>query len=199
MILPVLRFLAEQLNQYIIQVRTENNDIEHPVILQNIARLEGDELKNANNLLLSMVNLSEETTMKNNPGYIKRHENEVEYKNPPVDLNLYLLFTACMGNYENALVYLSYVITFFQGKNIFTRQNSSTVIEGLPDDFYIILDMYPLTFELSNYLWSTLGGKQHPFVCYKLRIIRMERESTIESRGIITEVKITGDPGKSVG
>ena len=198
MILPVLRFLAEQLNLYISQVQPVNDELVNPVILQNIARLEGDDLRNANNLMLTLVNLSEETTMKNNPGYIKRRENEVEYKNPPVDLNLYLLFTACMGNYENALVYLSYVITFFQGKNIFTRQNSSTVIEGLPDDFHIILDMYPLTLELSNYLWSTLGGKQHPFVCYKLRIIRMERESTIESRGIITEVKITGDPAKSV-
>ena len=60
----------------------------------------------------------------------------------------------------------------------------------MPDEFHIIMDMYPLSFELSNYLWSTLGGKQHPFVCYKVRILKLERESTREVRGVIREIKI---------
>ena len=44
--------------------------------------------------------------------------NEAHYDNPPVNLNLYLLFSVCMPNYEHALIYLSHVIGFFQGKEI---------------------------------------------------------------------------------
>ena len=49
------------------------------------------------------------------------------------------------------------------------------------NDFHIILDMHSLTFEQANYLWSTLGGKQHPFVCYKVRLIRLQREAVREN------------------
>jgi hypothetical protein len=100
------------------------------------------------------------------------------------------MITSFMTNYENALIYLSHAITFFQGKYIFSLKNSSTEVEGLPDDFYIMLDLYTLGFEQMNYVWSTLGGKQHPFVCYKVRLLRMERESTQEVRGVIKEIKI---------
>jgi hypothetical protein len=63
-------------------------------------------------------------------------------------------------------------------------------VEGLPDRFRIILDLYSLSFEQINYLWSTLGGKQHPFVCYKLRMVEVERESTTATRGVIRQVRI---------
>jgi hypothetical protein len=95
-----------------------------------------------------------------------------------------------MTKYENALIYLSHAITFFQGKYTFTLKNSTTQVEGLPDDFRIILDLYTLSFEQINYLWSTLGGKQHPFVCYKVRLLQIEKESTTETRGVIKQVNI---------
>jgi hypothetical protein len=65
-------------------------------------------------------------------------------------------------------------------------------VEGLPDDFHIILDLYNLGFEQLNYVWSTFGGKQHPFVCFKVRLVKMERESTREIHGVIKEVMIDG-------
>jgi len=101
-----------------------------------------------------------------------------------------------MTNYENALIYLSHAITFFQGKYSFNLKNSVSQVDGLPDDFRIILDLYTLSFEQLNYLWSTLGGKQHPFVCYKVRLLQIERASTTETRGIIKQVRIE-DPGNS--
>lgn len=191
MIYPVLKFLAEQLNLYIDQVKKTSDGIASPVsILQNIARLDDEALKTTENLLISLVNFAEESTMKNNPSHSVFRNEMVEYKNPPVNLNLFILITACMTKYENALIYLSHAITFFQGKYTFTLKNSTTQVEGLPDDFRIILDLYTLSFEQINYLWSTLGGKQHPFVCYKVRLIQIEKESTTETRGVIKQVKI---------
>ncbi len=191
MIYPVLKFLAEQINLYIDQVKKTGDGIVAPVsILQNIARMDDAELKKTDNILISLVNFAEEATMKNNLSHTISKNDMVEYKNPPVNLNLFILFTACMNNYENALIYLTHVITFFQGKYTFSLKNSVTQIDGLPDDFRIILDLYTLSFEQINYLWSTLGGKQHPFVCYKVRLMQIERDSTIETRGIIKQVRI---------
>lgn len=191
MIYQALKFLAGQLNSYF-------NGLDKPgglaavptAILQNISRLDEQDLKKANNILLTLVNLSEEATMKNDPGTYIVNSNETHYDNPPISLNLYLLFSVCMSNYEHAIIYLSHTISFFQGKYSFTRQDSIVTIEGLPDDFHIILDIQTLTFEQANYLWSTLGGKQHPFVCYKVRLLQMRRASTRETRGVIREIRI---------
>lgn len=195
MIHPVLKFLAEQLNNYIDEVKKPGDSIEAPfVILQNISRLDEDALKNTNKVLLSLLNISEEASMKNNPEYVRVKNDQVSYGNPPLNLNLFLMVTSFMTNYENALIYLSYALNFFQGKYIFNKQNSPTEVEGLPDDFHIILDLYSLSFEQLNYVWSTLGGKQHPFICYKIRLVKMERESTREIRGVIKEIKVDDKP-----
>jgi hypothetical protein len=191
MIHPVLKFLGEQLNDYVDQVKKPGDGIEAPyVILQNISRLDEDALKTTNKILVSLLNIAEESTLKNNPDHIMMKNDSVAYGNPPLNLNLFIMVTSFMTNYENALIYLSYAITFFQGKYSFTLKNSTTEVEGLPDDFHIILDIYTLGFEQLNYVWSTLGGKQHPFICYKVRLLKMERESTQEVRGIIKEIQI---------
>lgn len=193
MIHPVLKFLAEQLNSYIEEVKKPGDSIEAPfVILQNISRLDEDLLKTTNKILISLVNISEETSMKNNPDYTLIRNDLVTYKNPPINLNLFVMITSFMTNYENALIYLSYALTFFQGKYSFTLKDSTTEVEGLPDDFHIILDLFNLGFEQLNYVWSTFGGKQHPFVCFKIRLLKMERESTREINGVISEVLIEG-------
>lgn len=193
MIHPVLKFLAEQLNTYIEEVKKPGDILEAPyVILQNISRLDEDAVKTTNKVLISLVNISEESTMKNNPDYAVVKKNLVNYSNPPLNLNLFIMITSFMTNYENALIYLSHAITFFQGKYSFTLKDSTTEVEGLPDDFHVILDLYNLGFEQLNYVWSTFGGKQHPFVCFKVRFLKMERESTKEIHGVITEVMIDG-------
>jgi len=191
MIHKTLKFIAEQLNTYIEQFKKPSDGIESPfVILQNISRLDEESRKTTNKLLLTLVNIAEEATMKNNPANMIVRNEITEYNNPPVNLNLYLLFSVCMVNYEHAVIYLSHTINFFQGKNVFTRQNSITTVEGLPDEFQIILELYSLSFEQENYLWSTLGGKQHPFALCKARMIRMQRKSTVETRGVIKQIKI---------
>jgi hypothetical protein len=192
MIHPVLKFLAEQLNNHIEEVK-KPDVVEAPyVLLQNISRLDEETLKSTNKILISLVNISEETSMKNNPDYATIRNNLVTYQNPPINLNLYIMVTSFMTNYENALIYLSYALTFFQGKYSFTLKDSITEVEGLPDDFHIILDLFNLGFEQLNYVWSTFGGKQHPFVCYKVRLVQMERDSTREINGVISEIMIDG-------
>ncbi len=191
MIYHALKFLAGQLGSYFKGLEKPGGIAAVPtVILQNVSRQSESDVRSTNDVLLTLVNLSEEATMKNFPGTFVVNSNEAHYDNPPVNINLYLLFTVCIDNYEQALIYLSHTISFFQGKYSFTRQNSVTTVDGLPDDFHIILDLYSLTFEQVNYLWSTLGGKQQPFVCYKVRLLSISRESTRETRGVIKQIRI---------
>ncbi len=185
-----LLFLEEQLNEYFAALNAADSNIFiKPALVENIAGLEEEKMKNADNVFITLVNISEEATLKNTPNYQKDNFTTV-YKNPPIYLNLFVLITACMKKYDLALLHLSAVLRFFQAKNIFNQKNSkSTVIDNL-DDFHIIVDLFSPTFEQVNYLWSTLGGKQHPFALYKLRLVIMEKEATVETRGVIKEIKL---------
>ena len=188
-----LTFLEEQLNAHfkILSV-TNSNIVDDAAKIENIARLEDTDIKNAKNVYITLVNISEDSTLKNTPHYQKENFITV-YKNPPVFLNLFILFSACFTSYEHSLMHLSAVIRFFQAKNIFNKKNSSSTIIDELDEFNIILDLYSPTFEQSNYLWSTLGGKQHPFALYKLRLVVLEKESTTETRGVIKEIRLNED------
>jgi hypothetical protein len=191
MIYPILKFLTEQLNTYIDQVKKPGDNFDSPVaILQNISQLDEAALKTTNKIMISLVNISEETAMKNNPDYMTLKNETVMYGNPPLKLNLYIIIAPVMVSYENELIYLTHVMNFFQGKNTFNRKNSVSEVDGLTDDFHLILDICSLGFEQLNYIWSTLGGKQHPFACYKVRTLMVERDSLRETRGIIREVRI---------
>ena len=195
MLFQSLEFLKEQLNLYLDSFPTDDApNVQRPIAkLENIAGLDEVALKDIDNVLLTLVNISEEATLKNTPPYVKAYPNTI-YNNPPIFLNLFVLFTACLKKYDHALVLLSRIVQFFQGKNTFNNKNSTTQVKDL-ENFTMIMDLYSLTFEQSNYLWSTLGGKQHPFALYKLRLVQMERESTEEIRGIIKEITVNENTG----
>lgn len=192
MLYESLLFLEGQLNKYFGKLHEENESIgSAPAKLENIAALKESDLESADNIFITLVNISEETTLKNIPHY--RRENAVMvYENPPVYLNLYVLFSACInGAYDKALMHLSYLIKFFQSKNTFTHKNSATTAFDEAVEFKLIMDLYSPTFEQSNYLWSTLGGKQYPSALYKLRLVEVQKDSVTEKRGIITEISLT--------
>jgi len=190
MLFKSIDFLKEQLNLYLDSFPLNDPpNVQRPIAkLENIGGLDEAAIKDTDSILLTLVNISEETALKNIPHYVKAYPNTI-YNNPPVYLNLFVLFTACLKKYDHALVLLSRVIRFFQGKNTFNNKNSTTQVKDF-DNFNIIMDLYSLSFEQTNYLWSTLGGKQHPFVLYKLRLVELERESTEETRGIIKEITL---------
>ncbi len=169
------------------------------VVLDNIAMLESASAGPGNSpgslsgkVILTLVGLHEEKTLKNLPHYKKENQQTV-YKNPPVHLNLYLLIVANSETYESSLRYLSHIIRFFQGKNTFTHKNTgppATSAEENSKAFKLVLDLYSPSFEEANYVWSTLGGKQLPAAFYKIRITELEREQIQSTGGLITEIEI---------
>ena len=75
-------------------------------------------------VLLSVVNIQEERTLKNGPTYVRDDAAlRVRYENPPTFLNLAVLVTATHTDYIDALRALSRALLFFQFRNVFTQEN----------------------------------------------------------------------------
>lgn len=185
MINNALELLRSELDTYV-KGLPGNTDPKY-VTLGNVALMDAensDALRNT--LLITLVNVEEESTLKNVKIVQKQANGSVRFENPPVHLNLYVLICANFpDNYDNALIRLSQAIRFFQGKRVFNLQNAvSTSLKNKaadPDEperleiqeMEILLDLYTMTFEQINHLWGSLGGKQIPFVMYKARLVKI--------------------------
>jgi hypothetical protein len=195
MVINAIALLLRQLNQYILQADGSGAGAPNPATLGNISQLDRSEIATEleNRLVLSLVNLEEETALKNGRTFAKNNSTEVAYKNTPIHLNLFLLFTANYRNYETALKRLTQVLTFFQGKQTFTLSNSpgSTMASSPITEFSLVMDLLSLSFEEVNHLWGSLGGKQSPFVAYRGRLVTISDERVLEGGGRIQEIGLT--------
>jgi hypothetical protein len=149
-------------------------------------------------IVITLVNIEEESTLKNQTA-VKRPflNNTAVYENPPVFLNLYVLFTSNFKAYTLALKRLSYVIQFLQRKNSFSSSTSvaaNNVSVFDPKnliDLKFTLELYTLTFEQINHLWGSLGGRQIPFVMYKLRLVGITDKTPVREVPLIEEIDTT--------
>ena len=192
MIFETLRTIRDALQAYIQEAATQSGTPLVSVVLDNVGLaqdLGGSDTNLNNQIVMSLVNIQEETSLKNIPHY--RQENgRTVYKNPPVSLNLFLLISVLHSeSYETALRRLSHVIEYFQTQKEFSF--SATPNAGdIAREVKVYPDLYSLTFEQLNHLWGALGGKQVPFVLYKVRVIAVEAERIQGEGPPITELAV---------
>jgi hypothetical protein len=193
MIFEVLKLIETELEKYILDVAGQD-DTQDIVVLNNIVM--AAELGGLNNqlngkVIMTLVNIQEESTLKNTANY--RFENgRTVYQNPPTFLNLFILFTVLHNDYEQALRLLSPVIEFFQWRKTFSPSITPGTLENLEGikDFEVAMDLYSLTFEQLNHLWGSLGGKQVPFALYRARLVAIEAEKRQAEGSVITEIYV---------
>lgn len=178
MIFDALKLIQVALQNYIYEVEQPLDLNQEIVVLDNIAMAEelGGSRSDLNeHIIMSLVNIQEETTLKNSPHYRLENGHTV-YQNPPVCLNLFVLFSVLHSEqYDTALKRLARVVEFFQWKKEF----SFTTTPGpntISKDVRILPDLYTLTFDQLNQLWGTLGGKQVPFVMYRTRLVALDAQ-----------------------
>jgi uncharacterized protein DUF4255 len=194
MMVEVVAMLLKQLNDYISQVE---NSAGAPLeaVSGNIAQLDRPEIATDldNHIVLTLVNLEEERALKNGQTAFTLSTGDVVYRNRPVHLNLFLLFTANYRNYGTALRRLSQVLTFFQGKQKFTFANSP--IPNVPQsgiaDFSLVMDLLSLSFEEVNHLWGFLGTKESPFAIYRGRLVVIADQRVLEGGAPIQDITVT--------
>lgn len=183
MLFETCQILVNELNSYF---------SDNPVSMGNVANYvqEGNGNNTSGTILLTLLNLKEITSLKNIPNHSIQNQ-KVKYKNPKINLDIYLLCTVTQNAYDQALKKLGKVIEFFQGKNMFNQDNTPFEREGdLSDvgDFYFTVDLFTPTFEQLNYIWGTLGGKQYPAVIYKVSVLQIDRQSITAEGTIITSI-----------
>lgn len=179
MIDNVLKFTAGEVNKYVIRKIDPALDpsITKWVELGNVTTVINGE-EDAGDLkgkaILTLVNIEEDKVSKL-PNNISRKNDLIEYRNPKMFLNLYCLFSVSNKDYEKGLEQLSYIIQFFQNKNVITQKDNPSANPALDAGVdKIIFDLVTLSFEQLNHLWGILGAKYLPSVLYKMRLIAIE-------------------------
>jgi hypothetical protein len=192
MIYEALQIISEQLDNYL-----TSEGLSNLVKLENIALIEttaenSDKL--TGKVILTMINLDEEKTLKNQPNYKVINKQNTEYKNPPIYLNLYLLISANCNTYVNSLRSISKTIEFFQGKSTFTSENTSYTTKedfDVLNSFKLIVNLYTPTFEELNHIWGTLGGRQLPSVVYQIQLVEIDKKELTATGPVILEITDT--------
>lgn len=193
MLVEAIALLLKQLNDHISQV-DGSAGAPSQAVLGNVALLDRPEVATEldNHIVLTLVNVEEERALKNGPVTTPTGAGEVGYRNRPIHLNLFLLFTANYRNYETALKRLTQVLTFFQGKQRFTAANSpgSPLPQSGIVEFSLVMDLLSLTFEQVNHLWGFLGAKQSPSTIYRGRLVAVFDQRVLETGGRIQDIDI---------
>jgi hypothetical protein len=159
-----------------------------PAELGNIGEiLAGNTHGDDANIVISLINIEENRISRDPQNYI-RSGLDIKLKNPAVHLYLTLLFTSVRheGGYGKALEIVQNTIGFFQKKYVFDHVNTSTLDPGIEK---LILEMISLNLEQLHQLWSMLGGRYHPSVAYRMKMVTID--SITETDGsLVKEIQI---------
>ncbi|MEP2935301.1 MAG: DUF4255 domain-containing protein [Gilvibacter sp.] len=194
MIYQALEIIKDQASNYLeAQLQTAGL-----VVLENIAKLDEPGFNTiTDKVVLTLINMEEEVTLKNQPTSYIRND-ETHYKNQPIHLNLYVLFSVNRTGYDNSLNALSTVIEFFQSKKIFTNANTvlNPAIPALAEvtEFKLTVDLYTPTFEQQNYIWGTLGGKSIPNAMFKVTLVKIDSSRLLQKGTQISSAESTALP-----
>ncbi|HEV8283028.1 MAG TPA: DUF4255 domain-containing protein [Chitinophagaceae bacterium] len=199
MIFQAMELVRQNLNAFIASVIPLTNP--EPVVLGNIAFATPDNpataVDESAQIYMSLVNVEEELTFKNLSAVRQSEIRPLAYVNPPMHINLFLLFSANHRDYNMAMQHLGLVLFFFQGNRTFSIARTPVAATGVfaapgepENNIKLTLDLMSLTFEQVNHLWGSLGGKQQPFLLFKARQVEIDAARMMETGEPITEIHI---------
>ncbi len=193
MIDKALDFVCKQVNAYLL-TKLDPPPSGDAIILSNISQLSetqpnsGGENTDPQNAFVSVVNIEEDRISKSPENFVRSNNGSVVYKNPKIFLNLYVLFSANLSTYTESLKRISYIIQFFQYKNVFTPLSSPSLPGGIDQ---LTLDLMSLSYQDLNNLWGILGSRYLPSVMYKMRLITIDEDFMYGEAGLIQKISIT--------
>lgn len=179
MIKEALNFLKDELEVYLELVNQTATPMDGFIVLTNVAKENGEWAIPNDKIGMSLINIEEERVFKDQQFLHRNDVGNIEQYNPEIKLNLYVLFCARYvdgdgdNNYSEGLKQISNVISFFQGKYVFTPDNTPAMDEKLQK---LIVELYSYTFEQQYNFWSILGAKYLPSVLYRVRLVTYQEK-----------------------
>ncbi len=166
MIFETFSCITEDINEHL---RSKLRTSEEKVIVSGIVNQDGSlAVQGENKLLATLVNVEDDYTGKNlrGDGAIKT----AAHTSPSVNLNLYILFSAYFSsnNYGESLRFLSFLIAYFQTKNVFNKSNTPNLDEKIEK---LIFKIENLGIDRLSHIWSMLGAKYMPSIMYKVKML----------------------------
>lgn len=197
MIHTCLSFLTNELNDYL-KRRTGSPTVDR-VYLTSVATEGGGVVIPDKSLGVSLINIEEDRVYKDQKSTLINSSGNVERLNPEIRLNLYVLISANFQNtdaedstddYVEGLKQLSWIISFFQAKNVFTPENSPKMADFDPALTKLVVELYSYSFEQLYNFWSVVGAKYLPSVLYKIRILTFQEREFFDSAIPIEKIGI---------
>lgn len=198
MINEALEFLRDQVNTYL-DLKNGTAANEDLIVISNVSNNEGVAAPE-DKLIMSLVNIEEEKIFKEQQTQYRNAIGQFEQYNPEIKLNLYVLICANFpnagsgNNYAEGLKQLSRAITFFQGKNVFTHDNSPDMVST--ELKKLVVELYSYSFEQQYNFWSILGAKYMPSALYKVRLLAIQDKQVQGSGPGITNITINAEVAK---
>ncbi len=179
MIYKALNLVESELNNYIKSQLNNGDSVALSYIVDNNGKLMIDN----NNLGVTLLNIEEEKVLKHTPNTSSISKG----CNPELKLNLYILIAANFGNYVESLKHISHVVSFFQSKNVFTKENSPNLD---PEIERLIIEYHTTNFEQLNQIWSSIGAKYLPSIMYKVKTLVINQNKTREITPSLSSINI---------
>lgn len=201
MIRTALEFIKTELDAFVAD--RENDPANYAA--GNIVDINSIVLPNGNinldsnkHITITLAGMEEERREGKRPYIMPADDNKFLKLNPPIEINLFLLFIAHSSNYETALRDLSDVIAFFQTNVVFDEQRfpnlNASVTEPDIKPWQLIerlsFRLSNLSFEQQNNLWAMFGGKYIPSALYKMTLLTIFNTKSRETSTPVTQLGI---------
>tara|TARA_X000001036_G_scaffold439995_1_gene493580 strand:- start:805 stop:1581 length:777 start_codon:yes stop_codon:yes gene_type:complete len=191
MIHNLLPIVCSELNDYF---KSRYGLREDRLVLSNLIDQDGSvAFEGSNTVVCSLVNVEEETTLKATAGTTSLGGAFVK-SSPDIYVNLTVIFSSYFvgKNYVEALKFLSGVIYFFQGKPIFTNDNTP----GLSDNVEkAVFDLTSLSFHDLSAVFQMMGSKYLPSVVYRIRMLTFSTDNMEDTIPSISGIGIAPEEG----
>lgn len=199
MIRTALEFVRKSLEAYMVERENDTYTVGNVVDLKSIVLPNGTiDTTDTTHVTVMLVGLDEERREGKRPQYVPTDDKQFLRLNPPVEIDLFLLFVAHNKSYTTALRDLSDVLGFFQANPVFDASRfpalNASVTQPEQTPWRLIsrlsFSLYSLTFEQQNNLWAMLGAKYMPSVVYRMKMLTVFETRSQEKVPAITELAL---------
>ncbi|RYG15240.1 MAG: DUF4255 domain-containing protein [Chitinophagaceae bacterium] len=196
MINTSLNFISQEINAYLNHIA--GSEGEEFIIVTSVVS-NGKLAIPPTKMGLTLMNIEEDRVVKDQRVTVRNMVGEIETRNPDIYLNLFVLISANFNgddtnpsstDYLEGLKQLSQVISFFQGKNVFTKANSPLLASVDPKIERISAELFSFNFEQMNHFWSIIGHSYLPSVLYKVRMLTIQENIQLAPDGIIQNIQL---------
>lgn len=181
MIFEALSCVTEDINEHF---RNKLKISEEKVIISGITNQDGSlAVRDENKLLVTLINIENDTIGKSNRS--GSAAKTLAHVSSDININLYVLFSAYFGsnNYPESLRFLSFLIAYFQNKNVFNKSNTPNIDSRIEK---LIFKIENLGIERLSNIWTMLGAKYMPSIMYRVRMLTFDDSIVREYRPEIT-------------